>query len=377
MGIASVLFLLSWGAPAAETAPPAKEKVSIGLVFPNSGVYRQHGENFISGIMTALNKIDSRNGVRSDQIKFFIKDNRGSAEESVRLVKELIEVNKVSIIIGPLIGHHVLEVAIMVQQARIPLVTPTASNFEIDLAGDFIFKIPFSDIFQGEAMAKFARDTLRKRRVAIVTDEGSPYSSKLVNSFISKFTHLGGRIVPVSFSYSHNDESFLPLLEEISIQKPDAIFLPGYYSEAGPILRQAREMGIDVPFLGGDGWDGPRLQELAGPEGIKGNYIVSHFTTQDEGPEVQSFVQAYTREFNVGPSLGSALAYDAMMLVSDALNRAADWRPDSIQKAMRETGSFAGATGTITVDFNGNFKKEAFILETTPEGMSFRERVAP
>lgn len=357
-------------------AEKSENEVLIGAVFAMTGPIASYGQESVNGIRMALDEVN-QTPINGRVLKVLVEDNKGEPVESANAVRKLIDINKVDIILGSVASSNTLASAPIAQAAKIPLLTPASTNEKVTMTGDYIFRSCFTDNFQGVVMAKFAYETLSKRKAAIIVDNSSDYSKGLQSVFKTEFTRLGGAVIDDNFTYTQKDTDFRSLLRKVKASNPDVVFLPGYYSEVGLILKQAREMGLDVPFLGGDGWDSPKLQELAGPKGIKGNFISSHFSPDDVDPRVQKFVKDYMTRFKEKPGAMAALGYDAVLVVADALRRAGSSDPASLQKALASTVGFEGITGAITIDANRNAQKSAVVLETTATGNIFKQKVNP
>ena len=353
------------------------KEIVVGAVFALTGPLATYGQESINGAKLALEKINAQ-GIHGRKIRFIWEDNKGDPTESANATRKLIDVDKVHLIFGSVASSNTLAGAPIAQKAKVPLVTPASTNEDVTKTGDYIFRTCFSDNFQGKVMAKFARKDLGKKKAVIIIDVASDYSRGLSAAFKKSFEQLGGSIASGAFAYNQGDRDFRSLLKKVSRAKPDMIFLPGYYTEVGIMLRQAQQMGINLPFLGGDGWDSPKLQELAGPKAIKGHYMSSHFSARDQDPVVQDFVKKYQAKFSQPPGAMAALAYDGIMLVADAFRRLGNnLSHEAIRKALSETKDFSGITGSTTIDENRNAQKSAVILETMPDGMAFRKKIDP
>lgn len=360
-------------APAAKAALSATEIV-IGAVFPMTGPIATYGQESVNGMKMALKKVGNVAGL---PIRLIVEDNKGEPVESANAVKKLINVDNVHLIVGSVASSNTLAGAPIAQQARVPLMTPASTNETVTQTGNFISRTCFTDAFQGVVMAKFAFESLKKKKAIIIVDNSSDYSKGLAAVFKKKFTELGGTVVDGTFTYVQKDTDFRSLLRKVKREGPDVVWLPGYYTEVGLMLNQARQMGMNLPFLGGDGWDSPKLQELAGADGIKGNYISSHFSPDDEDPMVQGFVKEYVATYGQKPGAMAALGYDGVLVVADALKRAGPLTHKSISEAINSTKDFVGITGSITIDENRNARKAAVVLETTATGMKFKQKVMP
>lgn len=355
----------------------AKTPVKVGSVFPMTGPIATYGQESVNGMELALEKVRRDKGFAYD-ITLIKEDNKGEPVESANAVKKLIDVDKVMIVVGSVASSNTLAGAPIAQKSGVPLLTPASTNEKVTEVGNYISRICFTDAFQGVVMAKFAGNNLKKKKAAIVIDNSSDYSKGLAAVFKREFPKMGGEIIDEDFSYVQKDTDFKSLIRRIKRSNPDVIFMPGYYTEVGLMLRQARELGLKVPFLGGDGWDSPKLAELAGEEGIKGNYISSHFSADDTDPKVQEFVNAYKARYKQTPGTMAALGYDGLLVVADAMRRAGKKLDHkSLSEAINNTKGFVGVTGAITIDENRNAKKSAVVLETTMNGNIFKEKVSP
>ena len=344
-----------------------------------TGPIATYGQESINGIKLALKKIEQPSpGSAGKRIRLIVEDNKGEPAETANAVRKLIDVDKVHVILGSVASSNTLAGAPIAQAAKVPMITPASTNEAVTKKGEFISRTCFTDNFQGLVMAKFARESLQKKKAAIVIDVASDYSRGLAKVFEEKFKELGGSVVSGNYSYTQGDKDFRSLLRRIKRAKPEVIFVPGYYTEVGVMLQQARQMGMTLPILGGDGWDSPKLQELAGSEGIAGNYISSHFSPDDTTPLVSNFVKEYKDTFGGQvPGSMAALAYDSIMVLKDALKRSADFSRTTINQAIITTKNLVGITGTITIDENRNAVKPAVVLETTARGMVFKQKIAP
>ncbi len=362
--------------PAATTKAKSDDVIRVGAVFAMTGPIATYGQESVNGINLALKKINAES-IKGKRIELIVEDNKGEPAESANAVRKLIDIDKVDVILGAVASSNTLAGAPIAQNQKVPLITPASTNEKVTQTGDFISRTCFTDNFQGVVMAKFAASTLQKKNAAIIIDNASDYSKGLASVFKDEFKKLGGTIIDQNFTYTQKDTDFRSLLRRVKRANPDVIFLPGYYTEVGLMLKQAKQMGINTPFLGGDGWDSPKLQELAGPEGVKGNYISSHFSADDKDEKVQAFVKDYVDNFGAKPGAMAALGHDGMLVLADALKRAENFNAESIKMAINSTKGFVGVTGSITIDENRNARKSAVVLETKPSGMSFKQKVSP
>lgn len=349
--------------------------IKIGAIFPITGPLATFGISCANGAKMAVEEINVRGGVLGSKIELLIEDDQYKAEEAANAAKKLIERDKVVALIGEVTSSVTLVVAPIAQQSKIVLLTPTATNPKVTQVGDYIFRACFIDDFQGEVMANFVYKTLKLKTAAILTAVTSDYSKGLAQFFKQKYTALGGKIVAEE-SYSEGDTDFRAQLTKIKAAKPDFVYLPGYYADIGPILLQARELGITVPFGGGDGWDSPVLLQTAG-KAAEGCFFSNHYSPDSKDLVVQTFVKNYQKKYGATPDALAALAYDAAKLLVDAIKRAGSTDSAKIRDALASTKGFRGVTGVITFDANRNPVKSAVIIEIKGGKQVYRATVNP
>jgi len=348
--------------------------LKVGVVSPITGATATFGQENANGIKLAYEKLKKEKGPKFDLI---IEDDKSEAIESTNATRKLLSVDKVSVMIGAPTSSLALASAPIVQEAKVPFITPTATNVKVTQVGDYITRACFTDDFQGVVMAKFAVNTLKKKKGLILVENTSDYSKGLAKSFGDEFKKLGGTLASTEeLTYAAKDTDFQSLLRKVRRANPDFIFVPGYYVEVGLLLKQARALGINVPFLGGDGWDSPKLFEIAG-EAVKGSFISNHFAPDDKSPVVQAFVKDYEKAYGVKPGSFAALGYDSLGIVFDAIKRAKSTKPSDIRDALVATKNYQGITGSITFDKDRNPTKSAVVVEATTAGFVFHSRVNP
>ena len=255
------------------------------------------------------------------------------------------------------------------------MISPSSTNPEVTTIGDYIFRVCFIDPFQGEVMAKFASDNLKVKRVAILRDVKSDYSLGLSEYFKAAFTKSGGEIV-VDQTYSSGDVDFNSQLTSIRAKKPEAIFVPGYYTEVGLIAKQARKLGIKVPLLGGDGWDSTKLYEIGG-KSLNNGYFSNHYSKDDQAPAVQNFVKSYQAAFNKTPDGLAAMGYDAAKVLIAAMAETKTLSPKEIRDAIAKIKDFQAVTGKISIDDKRNASKPAVVLEVQDGKFLYKSTVNP
>jgi branched-chain amino acid transport system substrate-binding protein len=289
-----------------------------------------------------------------------VEDNGSKAGETATIVRKFISQDKVVAILGDLTSSATMEGAPLAQAAMIPLLTPSATNVAITKIGNYIFRSCFIDPFTGKIMAKFALEHLKAQKAIVMTDVKQDYSVGLTDAIREYFNQNGARISQ-TLSYSSGDVDFRAQLTGVRMAHPDLVFLPGYYTEAALILLQARQLGINCPFLGGEGWDSPALVKVAG-KAAEGSFYTDHFSASDPDPEVQKFVQTYRTKYGASPDALAALWYDGARLLAQAILRAGSTDGPKIRDALAATRNFQGVTGGISIDENRNASKPGVVL---------------
>ena len=362
----------------------AGNEILIGEYGSLTGATATFGQSSKRGIEMAVDAINQSGGVLGKKLKVLVEDDQGKPEEAQTVVTKLINKDRVVALLGEIASSNSLAAAPVAQASRIPMVSPGSTNPKVTQVGDYIFRVCFIDPFQGLVMAKFAMNTLKVHKVAVLRDIKSDYSVGLANFFVENFKKLGGVII-ADESYSQGDKDFTAQLTSIKGKDPEAVFVPGYYTEVGLIARQARKLGIKGPLLGGDGWDSSKLWEIGG-DALNGCYYSNHYSVDDPSPILQKFVKDYKARYGTTsdsiPDAMAALGYDAALVLADAIKRANSARPDSIKMALAQTKGFMGVTGNTTLDENRNAVKPAVVLEVLVDEKGngrnkFKESVSP
>jgi branched-chain amino acid transport system substrate-binding protein len=370
------LALALSGCNKSENAPSAGagDPIKIGEYACLTGQTASFGIASHNGGIMAVDEANAAGGILGKKIQLITEDDQSKPGEAAAAVRKLISRDHVVALIGELVSSRSLEAGPIAQQNKIPMVSGS-SNPNITKIGNYIFRVCFIDSFQGTVMAKFALNSLKKTRVAILTDARQDYSVGLAQSFKEHFTKNGGTVAAEQ-SYNSGDRDFKAQLTSIKAANPEAIFVPGYYNEVGLIALQARELGISVPLLGGDGWDSPTLTEISGAA-MEGNFFASHFSTEDQSPIIQNFIREFKKRFNRDPDAMAALGYDAAKVLLDAMRRANSSEPARVRAALAATKDFEGVTGKITIDENRNANKSVVVLTIKDRGFHYVETIAP
>jgi len=346
------------------------EDLLIGQVASMTGDTATFGVSSDEGARLALDEINATGGVLGKQVKLVTEDDRSLADEAKAAVQKLITRDKVIAIIGEIASSRSLAIAPICQESEIPMLSPGSTNAKVTEVGDYIFRACFIDPFQGTAVAKFAMNDLKLKRFAVLYPINSDYGVGLRQYFVDAVKARGGEIVEEQSYTEGRDVDFRAQLTTIKAKNPEGIFVSGYYTEAGLIAQQARELGLKAILMGGDGWDSDKTITI-GKQAVEGAYFSNHYSEEETRPEVKKFVDDYKNKYNgKTPDAMAILGYDAMRLMADAIKRANSEDGAAIKDALAATKDFPGASGTITMDEKRNAKKPAVILKI--EGGKFR-----
>jgi branched-chain amino acid transport system substrate-binding protein len=350
-------------------------EIVIGEFGSLTGTTATFGISTKNGIDMAVDAINKGGGLLGKQVRVIVEDDQGKPEEAQTVVTKLINKNQVVAVLGEVASSRTMAAAPVAQQNAIPLISPSSTNPKVTQIGDYIFRVCFIDPFQGLVMAKFATNTLKVKNVAILRDIKNDYSVGLADVFVDNFKKMGGNIV-ANESYSEGDTDFSAQLTSIKAKNPEAIFVPGYYTEVGLIARQARKQGLNIPLLGGDGWDSPKLVEIGG-EAVNNTYYSNHFSVSDPNPTIQKFVSDYKSRYNATPDALAGLGYDAASILFDAIKRANSTDGPKVRDAIASSKDFPGITGKITLDKDRNAVKPAVVLQVKNGNLEYVETIAP
>lgn len=350
-------------------------EIVIGHFASMTGSEATFGQSTDEGIRLAIDEANAAGGIHGKKIKLITMDDQGKAEEAASVVTRLIEQEKVVALLGEVASSRSLAAAPIAQSKKIPMLTPSSTNPKVTQVGDYIFRACFIDPFQGTVMAKFAAENLKYKKVAILRDVKSDYSVGLADFFASKFKELGGEIV-ADVSYQGSDVDFKAQLTQLKSKNPEALFVPGYYTEVGLIARQARELGIKATLLGGDGWDSPKLSEI-GKTAINGAYFSNHYSTESKEPAAIEFMAKYREKYGKQPDGLSSVAYDATKMLLKAIASAPEAKPEAIRDQLAAIKEFQGATGKITIDENRNAVKSAVVVQVQGSNNKYITTINP
>jgi branched-chain amino acid transport system substrate-binding protein len=336
--------------------PGESSDIVIGEYGSMSGSNAVFGVGTDNGIKLAVDEVNAAGGILGKPVRLVSEDDEGNQDEAVAVVKKLIDQDSAVGILGEVASTRSLAGGGICEQEHVPMISPSSTNPDVTRDRKYVFRVCFTDDFQGSVGAKFAISKGWKR-VALFSSTNSDYSKKLSQFFKQTFTSLGGQIVAEE-TYSDGDTEFKAQLTRMQSTNPDAVYLPGYYTEINLILNQARSLGFNVPFFGGDGWDGLTLDAIS-----EGCFFTNHYSPDDPRPSVQDFIKKYQAKYGQVPDAFGITGYDAANVMFDAIKRAGSTDRDAVRDAIAQTKDFPGAGGSITLDENHNAKKPIVILQ--------------
>jgi branched-chain amino acid transport system substrate-binding protein len=351
--------------------------IKVGVYGDLTGQTSSFGQSTRNGSQMAADEINAAGGINGRQVQLILEDDQGEPGKAATVVGKLVNQDQVRALIGEVASSNSIAAAPTAQEAKVPMISPSSTNPKVTQIGDYIFRVCFIDPFQGEVMAKFAANTLKAKRAAILFDSNSDYSKGLIQFFKSSFVDKLSGTVVAEQAYAQRDRDFTGQLTQIRSANPDVIYVPGYYQEVGVIAKQAKQLGIKAPLLGGDGWDSPQLWDLGG-EALNGSFISNHYSVDDPSPVIQDFVKRYKAKYNgTAPDALAALAYDAMMVLADAIKRANGTECAALRDAIAQTKDFKGITGVISLNADRNAVKPAVVLELRDKRFVYKETINP
>jgi branched-chain amino acid transport system substrate-binding protein len=364
------------GAGGDTAAAGGGDAIVVGEFASLTGKEAAFGQSSHKGTQLAVEEINAAGGVLGKKIDLKTEDTQSKPGESITVVKKLIAREKAVAILGEVASGRSNEGADVCMASKIPMISPSSTNPKVTEKGDYIFRVCFIDPFQGTVMATFADKTLKVKRVALITDVGAAYSVGLAEYFVKAFTQKGGTIA-IEQKFTGGDKDFKAQLTAIKGANPEAIFAPCYYTDAALLSRQARELGMNIPIFGGDGWEAPELIEIGG-KAMENTFYSTHYSPEADAPAVQNFVKKFKARFNnETPDAMAALGYDSAMVLADAIKRAKGTEPAKLRDAIAATKDFEGVTGKTTIDAQRNATKAAVIIKVENGKFRYVETIAP
>lgn len=358
------------------------DTIKVGGLLEMTGGSASFGISGKNGIDLALKKINEKGVLGGKKLSLVVADTKSEASEATNGMQKLISQDKVVAVIGPNQSSAVIASGAINNGAKVVDITPMGTNPDVTVdpktkqVKPYSFRTCFIDPFQGTVMASFASNELKVKRAAIYIDNTSDYAKGLAQFFEENFVKNGGQVV-IEEAYLQKDTDFKSTLTKIKAAKPDFIYIPGYYQEVGLIVKQAREMGINVPMAGGDGWDSAKLPEIAGKAALENTFFSSLYSPDDTSDLNKDFVAEYKKAYNTNPDVFAALAYDSTLLVAKAIEDAGSADPAKIAEAMAKIKGFKGVSGEVTFNEEHNPIKSAVIIEHKDGKQTFKTKVNP
>lgn len=346
----------------------------MGAFLPLSGSQAAFGQATVDGIKLAISQINAAGGLAGRPVHLILRDTNSKGTEAAEIVRQLVTEDKAVALIGEISSENSLKAAPVAAELGVPMISPGSTHADVTKAGPGIFRVCFVDPFQGRVMSKFAT-SIGVAKAAILFDPNDHYSSALAASFEEDFKSRGGTICAKE-TYSPGASDYSTQLQAIKSNQPEVIFLPAYFTQAAAIIKQARPLGIDQPFIGTDGWESPDFLKTGGPA-VNNCYFVSHFSAGEPSDRIRTFVEAFKGAYGTEPLALAGLGYDAMNFLADGIRRSGGTGAQALQTALAATKDFPGVTGMITLDANRNPSKSAIVLRVEEGKFSYLETVAP
>ena len=347
--------------------------VKVGVFLPLTGDNAAGGELELRGIKLA-NQLHPE--VLGKKVELVVADNKSDKAEAASVAARLIEKDKVSVLVGSYGSSLSMAAGNIVKENKVPAVGTSCTNPQVTANNDYYFRACFIDPFQGTVMAKFATAELGVGNAAVLIDNSSDYAKGLAQFFKENFVKEGGAVTAEE-SYLQKDTDFKATLTKIKATNPDFLYVPGYYQEVGLIVKQARELGMNMPIAGGDGWDSAKMPEIAGAAALNNTYFSSLYSPEDSSDINKNFVAAYEKAYGQKPDVFAALSYDSALLVAEAIKNAGSTEPAKISEAMAKINGFSGVSGSVTFDDKHNPVKSAVILEYKDGAQSLKTKINP
>jgi branched-chain amino acid transport system substrate-binding protein len=355
------------------------KEIKVGANFELTGNQANYGTAARDGLKLAIKECNDAGGIDGKKITLVEADSKSEPSEAVNAATKLISDDGVKVMVGPAVTANVMAESQVATDNKVPIIAPCATSPDVTVengkAKPFVFRSCFIDPQQGEVMAQFAAKDLKAKTAVLYLDSSSDYSKSLGKVFKEKFEAAGGKVV-MEEAFLAKDQDFKAALTKIKTANADVVFIPAYYEEVGKIVKQARELGIQSKLLGTDGWDDPKVVDIAGADALNNTFFSTHYFEKDE--EVQGFIKAYKEEYGKDPNVFAALGYDAGKMMIDAIKRAGGTDSEKLVKALEETKDLQVGTGKITMDAaTHNPIKSAVILEMQNGVKALKAKIQP
>lgn len=360
----------------------SSKDVKIGILNEMTGGNATMGTSAANGAKMAIKEANAKGGVLGKQIQGVVADNKSEPSESANAMTKLVSQDKVVAVTGVFSSSDAIAAASVAEATKVPFIAVGATNPKVTLdektnkVKDYTFRVCFIDPFQGTVGANFVLNTLKLKQAVMLVDNSSDYSKGLASFFKESFVKGGGTVLGEE-AYLQKDQDFKTILTKVKALNPEVIYVPGYYEEVGKIVKQARELGITVPIVGGDGWDSPKLVEVGTAAALNNTYFTNHYSVDDTSTASQAFVEAYKKEYGQAPDALAVLGYDAANVLIDAIQRANSTEPSKIREALAATKDYPAVTGPTTLNDTHDAVKNVVIIEMKDGKQMFKETVKP
>ncbi len=360
----------------------ASKDIKIGMIYELTGNTATYGTSAASGAKLAFKEINANGGVLGKQIQIITADNKGEPSESANAMTKVITQDRVIAVTGFTVSSCGIAGSTVSEDNKIPFVAAATVNPKVTVdektgkVKNYTFRACFIDSFQGTVGANFALHNFKAKNAAIMIDNSSDYSKGLARVFKAAFVQGSGQIVAEE-AYLQKDQDFKSVLTKIKAQNPDLLYIPGYYEDVGKIVKQARELGITIPVLGGDAWDSPRLVEIGGASALNNTYFTNFYSVEDKNPASNAFVEAYKQEYGQMPDSMAAMGYDAVYLLIDGIKRANSTDAAKISEALAATKNFKSVSGDMNLSATHDAVRGVVIIEMKDGKQVYKETIRP
>ena len=345
--------------------PKTENEIRLGINYELTGDVASYGQASVEGIELALEEVNNAGGINGKTIRWIKYDNKSDKSQATTLATKLMTQDKVIAVLGPATSGAFKATIPEAMKNKIVVASGSATDDSVTIddngVKEYAFRICFTDSYQGTAMANFALNNLSATKAVVILDNSRDDAKGLATNFTSTFEAGGGKVVATE-AFVSGDTDFNAIITKIKGESFDVVFIPGYYNEAGLIIKQARNQGIDAPILGPDGFGAPELTELAGADALNDVYFSSHFSSLDKDPSVMGFIESYKAKYGKEPDQFAALGYDLAMFVIDGIKRAGSEDPVALKDALAQTKDFKGITGSFSMDENHNPVKAVVVV---------------
>lgn len=356
----------------------AEDVIKVGANFELTGGVANYGTATYEGLQLAIDEVNAAGGVGGKKLNVIKADSKSEPSEAANAATKLVTSDKVVVLVGPATTGSVLAEIQVATENKVPIIAPCATSPKVTVDNGkvqpYVYRTCFIDPQQSAVMSQFAAQNLKAKTAVVYTDSSSDYSKSLGAIFKEKFEAAGGKVL-MQEAFLAKDQDFKATLTKLKTAGADVMYVPAYYEEVGKIVKQARELGINCAILGTDGWDDPKVGEIAGKDALNNTYFCTHYSDKDA--EVKPFIDAYNKKYKHAPNVFAALGYDAGKILADAIKRAGKADSAAIAKALGETKGLKVGIGTITMDANHNPIKQAVVLANKNGDREVVAKIAP